>query len=109
VAKEAAAANAGSLLVGDGITDDTLLHIVSFIPTAKDLLRLQLTSKRFNIKCIADPSGGGGGRAAAAAPEMLSIPEEVARGWVAGCSEQERGWAPRRGLESWLGRSEERR
>jgi hypothetical protein len=29
--------------------------------------------------------------------------EEAARRWVAGCSEQERGWVPRRGLESWLG------
>ena len=34
---------------------------------------------------------------------MLSIPEEAARRWVAGCSEQERGWVLRRGLESWLG------
>ena len=33
---------------------------------------------------------------------MLSIPEEAARLWVAGCSEQERGWVPRRELESWL-------
>ena len=36
------------------------------------------------------------------APEMLSIPEEAARLRVAGCSEQERGWVPRRELESWL-------
>ena len=35
--------------------------------------------------------------------EMLSIPEEAGRLWVAGCSEQERAWVPRRGLESWLG------
>ena len=34
---------------------------------------------------------------------MLSIPAEAARLWGAGCSEQERGWVPRRGLESWLG------
>ena len=33
---------------------------------------------------------------------MLSIPEEAARLWVAGCSEQERGWVPRRELESVL-------
>ena len=33
---------------------------------------------------------------------MLSLVEEAARLWVAGCSEQERGWVPRRGLESWL-------
>ena len=35
VAKEAAASNAGSLLVGDGITDDTLLHIAGFLPTER--------------------------------------------------------------------------
>ena len=33
---------------------------------------------------------------------MLSIPEQAARLWVAGCSEQERGWVPRREFESWL-------
>ena len=33
---------------------------------------------------------------------MLSLVEEAARLWVAGCSEQERGWEPRRKLESWL-------
>ena len=33
---------------------------------------------------------------------MLSIPEEAARLWVAGRSEQERGWVPRVELESWL-------
>ena len=38
---------------------------------------------------------------------MLSIPEEAGRLWVAGCSEQERGWAPRRELESLLGLMQE--
>ena len=38
---------------------------------------------------------------------MLCIPEAAARRWVAGCSEQERGWLPRRQLESWLGLMEE--
>ena len=41
-------------LLGDGVTDDALLHIARFLSTAKDLLRLQLTNKRFNTKCIAD-------------------------------------------------------
>ena len=62
-------------LLGDGITDDTLLHIARFLPAAKDLLRLQLTNKRFTAKVIAAPSdnfgggvhsisiGGGGGAA----------------------------------------------
>jgi len=89
-------------LLGDGVTDDTLLHIASFITSTKDLLRLQLTNKRFSVKCIAAPSASSGG-GPAAAPEMLCIPDEAARGWVAGCSEQERGWVSRRGLESWLG------
>ena len=34
---------------------------------------------------------------------MLSLVEEAARLWVAGCSEQERGWVHRRKFECWLG------
>ena len=34
---------------------------------------------------------------------MLSIPEEAARLWVAGRSDQDRGWVPRRGFEGQLG------
>ena len=37
-------------LLGDGITDDTLLNIARFLPTAKDLLCLTLSKKRFSIK-----------------------------------------------------------
>ena len=69
-------------LLGDGVTDDTLLHIARFLGP-KDLLRLQLANRRFDIKCIAAPSsvsGEGGG----AAPEMLFIAEEDARLWLAG-------------------------
>ena len=88
-------------LLGDGITDDTLVHIGRFLPTAKDLVCLQLTCPRFAAKIIAANCGGVGGTAPA--PEMLSIIEEAARLWVAGCSEQERDWVPRRELESWLG------
>ena len=40
--------------------------------------------------------------AAAAAVEMLCIVEVAARRWLAGCSEQERGWVPRRELKSWV-------
>ena len=89
-------------LLGDGITEDTLLHIARFLPSARDLLCLQLVCPRFVAKCIAAPPGVGD-CAGAAAPEMLSIPEEAARLWLAGCSEQERGWAPRCELESLLG------
>ena len=46
----------GGGLLSDGMTDDTLLTIARFLPTVKDLLRLQLTNKRFGIKC----AGGGG-------------------------------------------------
>ena len=49
------------------------------------------------------PRTGRRRRGAAAAPEMLCIAEEAGRLWVTGCCEQERGWVPRRDLESWLG------
>ena len=39
-------------LLGDGVTDDTLLHIASFLTTARDLLCLRLTCRRFDVKCI---------------------------------------------------------
>ena len=91
-------------LLGDGVTDDTLLHIARFLPDPRDLLCLQLTNKRFGAKVIAAPSSGEGGWGdqAAAAPEMLSLAAEAARRWVAGCSEQERGWVPRREIESCM-------
>ena len=88
-------------LLGDGIMDDTLLHIASFLPTANDLLCLQLACPRFAAKTIASSADGGGG--AAAAPEMLGVVDEAGRLWGAGCSEQERGWAPRCELERWMG------
>ena len=72
------------------MTDDLLIHIASMLTAPTDLVRLQLTCPRFADKvCVSS--------------EMLSIPEEAARLWLEGCTEQERGWAPRRGLESWLG------
>ena len=40
-------------LLGGGITDDTLPHTAASIPTARDLVRPQLTDERFSIKCIA--------------------------------------------------------
>ena len=93
-------------MLGDGITDDTLLHIAHFVSGARDLLCLQLTNTRFAAKVIA-AAPRVSSEAAAAAPEMLSIPEEEARLWVAGCSEQERGWVSRRELESLLGLMQE--
>ena len=88
-------------LLGDAITDDTLLHIARFLPSSKDLLNLGLTCPRFAAKIIAASSGAEG--AAAAAAETLSIVVEAARRWLARLDEQERGWVPRRDHESWLG------
>ena len=79
--------------------DEAALAIACALLTARDLLSLRLSCRRFNIRCIAD---GGGGSAASAA-ELLCIVEVAAWRWLAGCSEQERGWGPRRDLESWLG------
>ena len=63
-----------------------------------------VTNSRFAAKVIAAaPSGAGNGAGgSAAAPEMVCIADEAGRLRVAGCSEQERGWVPRRELESWL-------
>ena len=77
--------------------DEAALAIACFLLTAKYLLSLRLSGRRFNIKCIVAAVDGG-----AAAPEMLCIVEDAGRRWVAGCSEQERGWVPRLKLESWL-------
>ena len=80
--------------------DEAALAIACFLLTARDLLCLRLTCRRFNIRCIVGASGGG---AAAAAPEMLCIVEAAGWRWVAACSEQERGCVPHDGVESWLG------
>ena len=84
-----------------GLNDDALLAIARFL-TAKDLLSLKLTCRRFNTKYIPAPRLGGNGGGGGVTVEMLSIVEEAAWRWVAGCSGQERGWVPRRELASWL-------
>ena len=78
-----------------------MLGLACVLLTAKDLLHLRLSCKRFNIRCIVAPSVAG--RGGSAAPEMLCIVEDGARGCPAGCSEQERGRVPRLSFESWLG------
>ena len=40
-------------LLGDGIMDDTLLHVAGFLPTTKDPLCLMLINSRFAAKIIA--------------------------------------------------------
>ena len=90
--------------------DEAAIIIAAALADPRDLLRLARACRRFAIKCIAAPAhrtttSGGGTAAAAAAQqaEMWSIAEEAARRRIAACTDQERGWVPRRGQESWLG------
>jgi hypothetical protein len=96
----------------DAATDDTLLAIAVALPTPADLLRLALTcraaAQRFYFTATSHRSGSAvpsGGTAAAAQQQAdtWTIIEEAARQWIAACTDQERGWVPRRGRESWLG------
>ena len=101
----AAAASARSRELTNLLTDtpdEAALAIACFLATAKDLLRLQLACKRFSTKSIVAPLGLGAAGPSTALVQRLCIAAEAARRWVAGCSEQERGWVPRRALESWL-------
>jgi hypothetical protein len=97
----------------DACTDDTLLRIATSLTTATDLLRLVLTSSAsaqrfyFTATSYSGSSAGGSGGvpssgASAAAADTWSIIEEAARLSLTKCTEQERGWVPRRGRESWL-------
>jgi hypothetical protein len=90
-------AGGGNLLTG--VTDDTLQHIVSCVPSAKDLLRLGLSCVRLGTCSVR----GVDVIAAAAPAQLWSIVEEEARRWLMKCTDQERGWVPRRERESWLG------
>eukprot|EP01046_Picozoa_sp_COSAG06_P031514 COSAG06_NODE_3074_length_5891_cov_6.288847_1_plen_302_part_00 len=96
----------------DAATDDTLLAIAIALPTAADLLRLALicraAAQRFYFTATSATSYRSGGTAAAAAAaaqqtETWSIIQEAARQWITTCTDQEQGWVPRRGRESWLG------
>jgi hypothetical protein len=98
--------NATNLLTAT--PDEAALIIACALADPKDLLRLARACRRFAIKCIATPAShrttaSGSAAAAAQQAELWSIVEEVARRWIATCTEQERGWVPRRGRESWLG------
>eukprot|EP01046_Picozoa_sp_COSAG06_P037556 COSAG06_NODE_4252_length_4429_cov_5.719169_2_plen_327_part_00 len=100
----------------DAATDDTLLAVAIALPTPADLLRLALicraAAQRFYFtgatsyrsgSSSAVPSGGTAAAAAAQQTETWSIIQEAARQWITTCTDQERGWVPRRGRESWLG------
>ena len=54
--------------------DEVALGLACALLTARDLLSLRLTCRRFNIRCIV--AGGG---PAAAAPEMLCIVDDAGR------------------------------
>jgi hypothetical protein len=90
---------------------EVALLVAAALDNARDLLCLAVACRRFALKCIAAPRGApapgassGAARVVAAQQvEMWSIAEEMARRWIASCTDQERGWVPRRGRESWLG------
>ena len=78
--------------------DEAALLVALALPTALDKLHLALACRRYGWRIVAAAAGaaaGGGG---------WSVAEESGRRWlVDGCSDQERGWAPREGGASWLG------
>lgn len=93
-------------------TDDTLLHILSFL-TARSLACLECSCKRFATKSCIGSAGLSAGLAVAT-QQTWSLVNEAARRWILNCSEQERAWlSPRReiideslypiGCESLLG------
>ena len=88
--------------------DEAAIIIAATLGSAAGLLRLAVACRRFALKCIAAPSppraaASSGAAAVQQQLEMWSIAEEVARRWIADCTDHERGWVPRRGRESWLG------
>jgi hypothetical protein len=98
--------NATNLLTAT--PDEAAIIVACALTDPGDLLRLAAACRRFFIKCIAAPpppsvTAASGSAAGAVATEMWSIAEEVARRWIAACTDQEQGWVPRRGRESWLG------
>jgi hypothetical protein len=104
----------GGNLLTSVAEDALLLRIASFLASAKDLLALGLSCKRFATDCIAAAAAataaaaGVGGDAPAveqkpAVVERWSIVQEVARRWLTECTDQERGWVPRRDRKSLLG------
>jgi hypothetical protein len=98
--------NATNLLTAT--PDEAAILIAAALTSAADLLHLAAACRRFALKCIAAPWAprGASSSGAAATQQQLgtwSIAEEVARRWIADCTEQQRGWVPRRGRESWLG------
>eukprot|EP01049_Picozoa_sp_SAG25_P004236 SAG25_NODE_262_length_10711_cov_10.264512_2_plen_418_part_00 len=91
-------------LLSDGVSNDILLRIASFLlPSARDLLHLGLTSRRFamEVSYATRPSSKVGGAAAAAV--LLCVVEEAARCWVLAHSGPERDQDPALRRKNWLG------
>lgn len=85
--------------------DDTLLAIASALDSATDLLCLAVTSQAacqrlyFTTTSYSRSGSAGastGSAVAAQQAETWSVVEEAARRWIMKCSDQERGWVPRR-------------
>jgi hypothetical protein len=90
--------------------DEAAIIIACALTDPRDLLSLAAACRRVFIKCIAAPPkhrtasvGAAAAEECHQATEMWSIVEEVGRRWIVACSDQEQGWVPRRGRESWLG------
>jgi hypothetical protein len=86
----------------DGLEREMLLGICSFL-APRDLGRLACVSRLFGRPCIDDDGEAASGAEAGAGQAATAVVDEAARRWIATCTEQERGWVPRRGQESWLG------
>jgi hypothetical protein len=86
---------------------EAALLIACALIDPRDLLALAIAvPPRFANKCIAappPPPRTAASDSAAQQAEMWSIIEEAARRWIAACNDQEQGWVPRRGRQSWLG------
>jgi hypothetical protein len=87
---------------------EAALLIACALIDPRDLLALAIAvPPRFANKCIATPppprTASGSTAAESQQAEVWSIIQEAARRWIASCTEQEQGWVPRRGWESWLG------
>ena len=92
---------------------EVLLHVCSFL-TAHDLGRMASVSRSFGAATIrhnatattAAPrrDDGRGTSIDTLRDDGWSVAEEAARRWLENCTEQERGWVPRRGPDtvSWL-------
>jgi hypothetical protein len=97
----------------DTCADDTLLAIAAALDSPVDILRLAATCRAAAQRLCFATTGysvattatdGAAAVAVATQPvETWSIADEAARQWLLRCSDQERGWVPRRGRESWLG------